>query len=313
MAEPLAFNTIEQLGRAIFATLAPATGVRATGSITVEALGSGEPAILPANTYLLPVIGGQLRDDLVFKTTDEWSLPRGTQEAGVTIKSNVGGLRHNLPAGTVLRFNPTAEGFAATATLDADMTSGSDAGALIKRVAFFEDLDSAAPSSDLFASKIGDRGVMLIWTNSEPVEGAMGGLRQGANRATRTRKFWRESFVLYVVVTRLTGDSARRQEGQVIMQAITRLLTDRMQNDDGEQLSTVGGGVEITNRARLGRSAGHYIYGVQFRANQTLEPAADTRTFARWLRTSYVGAVPGREPPEPIEDLEVVDATDPMP
>lgn len=311
MTEPLAFNTIEQLGRAIFATLAPATGVRATGSITVT--GGASELVLPANTYLLPVIDGQLRDDLVFKTTDDWTVPALAVEPGVTIKSNVGGIRHNLPAGTVFRFNPPVDGIAGVATLDADMTGGSDAGALIRRVAVFEDLDSASPSADLFASKIGDRGVMLIWTNSEPVDGAMGGLRQGANRATRTRKFWRESFVLYVVVTRLTGDSARRQEGQVIMQAITRLLTDRMQNDDGEQLSTVGGGIEITNRARLGRNERHYIYGVQIRANQTLEPAADTRTFARWLRTAYVGAVPGREPPEPIEDLEVVDATDPMP
>lgn len=311
MAEPLAFNTIEQLGRAVFATLAPATGIRATGSVTVT--GGAAELVLPANSYLLPVVDGQLRDDLVFKTADEWTVPPGVAEPGVTIKSNVGGIRHNLPADTVFRFNPPVDGIAATATLDADMTGGSDAGALIKRVAFFEDLDSASPSSDLFASKIGDRGVMLIWTNSEPVDGAMGGLRQGANRATRSRKFWRESFVLYVVVTRLTGDSARRQEGQVIMQAITRLLTDRRQNDDGEQLSTVGGGIEITNRARLGRSASHYIYGVQIRANQTLEPAADTRTFERWVRTNYVGALPGREPPEPIQDLEVVDATDPMP
>lgn len=311
MAEPLAFNTIEQLGRAIVATLAPATGVRATGSITVT--GGAAELVLPANTYLLPIVDGQLRDDLVFKTTDDWTVPALVAEPGVTIKSNVGGIRHNLPAGTVFRFNPPVDGIAGAATLDADMTDGSDAGALIRRVAVFEDLDSASPSHDLFAAKIGDRGVMIIWTNSEPVEGAMGGLRQGANRATRTRKFWRESFVLYVVVTRLTGDSARRQEGQVIMQAITRLLTDRMQNDDGEQLSTVGGGVEVTNRARLGRNERHYIYGVQIRANQTLEPAADTRVFERWLRTSYVGAVPGREPPEPIEDLEVVDATDPMP
>lgn len=309
MPEPLTLNSIERLGRALFATLAPATGVRATGLVTV----AGLAAVLPANTYLIPVVGGQLRDDLLFKTREARAF--SDAPLSVAITSNVGGSRHNLPAGTVFRFNPPldADSFAPTATLDADMLDGSDEGALIRRVAFYEDLDSASPSNDLFVSKIGDRGVMLIWSKSEPAEGAMAGLRQGNNRAGRTRKFWREHFVLYVVVSRLTSDASRRQDGQVITQVITRLLTDRMQNDDGEQLSTVGGGVEITERARLGRSANHYIYGIQLRLNQTLEATPDGRVFAPWLRTSYGGALPGREPPEPIQDLVIVDVLDPMP
>jgi hypothetical protein len=314
MAAPFFPNTIERLGRALLAQLASATGERAVGTITVAALaGVGDPLELPANTYMMPVVDGQLRDDLLFKTANAWTVARGATESGVGIKSNVGGARHNLPAGTLFRFNPPIEGFAATATLDASMTSGSNEGQLIRSVAVYEELDSANPDNDLFAAKVGDRGVMLIWSQSEPVEGAMGGLRQGANRATRSSRFWRESFVIYVVVSRLTGDSARRQDGQMLMATVTGLLTDRMQNDDGEQLSSVGSGVEITHRARLGRSANHYIYGVQLRVNQTLEARIDARTFAPWLRTNYTGALPGRDAPEPIQDLEVVDATDPMP
>lgn len=318
MAEPIALNTIEQLGRALFATLAPATGVRATGSVLVTA-GASDVSISP-NTYLIPVVGGQLRDDLLFKTdrnpagdeAGDWVILAGDTGA-VGIKSNVGGVRHNLPSGTLFRFSPPIDGVPPTATLAADMTNGSDEDQLIRRVAFFEDLDSASPSNDIFASKIGDRGVMLVWAQSEPVEGAISSLRQGANRGSRQRRFWRESFVLYVVVSNLLGDGTRRQDGLIIVQAITRLLTDRLQNDDGEQLSTVGSGVEITDRSRLGRSAHHYIYGIRVRMNQTLEATLDGRTFSPWLRTTYRGALPGREPPEPIQDLVIVDAKDTMP
>lgn len=311
MAEPLVIvNSIERLARALFAALSPATGIRATGLIAVTA--GAADVIVPANTYLMPVVAGQLRDDLLFKTIEDRPLGAGST-ASIAITSNVGGVRHNLPEGTTFRFNPLLEGVLPTAELAADMLDGSDAGALIRRVAFYEDLDAASPSNDLFVSKIGDRGVLLIWSKSEPAEGALAGLRQGANRGSRTVKFWRENYVFYVVVSRLTSDASRRQEGQVILEVITGLLTDRMQNDDGEQLSTIGGGVEITERARLGRSANHYIYGIQLRVNQTLQPQLDGRVFAPWLRTSYVGAAPGREAPEPIQVLAIVDALDPMP
>lgn len=316
MAEPIILNTIERLGRALFATLAPATGTRGTGLITVTALPGAGPVSLPRNSYLIPVVGGNLRPELLFKTAEDWvveAVDVPVSEAGVPIKSNIGGARHNLPEGTLLRFDPPVDGFAPTATLDADMTNASNTGALIRAAGFYEDLDLANPTDDLFAARVGDRGVMLIWSRSEPAEGALGGLRQGSNRATRAARFWREHFVLYVVVSRLTGDAKRRQDGHLIVQAITRLLTDRHQNDDGEQLSTVGSGVEITERTRLGRRANHYIYGIQLRVNQTLESTLTGRTFSPWLRTHYEGTLPGRADPEPGSDLEVVDVTDPMP
>lgn len=311
MAEPLILDSIEQLGRALLATLAPATGVRATGTVTATA-GSAEVEI-PRNSYLMPVVNGKMRDDLLFKTRASWTLAADATEAGIPIISNVGGARHNLPAGTVLRFDPVLEGVERDVTLDADMTSGSDSGQLIRTVGFWEELDLSAPSPDLFAAKIGDSGAMLVWTQSDPVEGSMSGLRQGAARATRNARIWRESFVLYVVAARIASDNDRRQKGKLILQAVTRLLTDRHQNDDGEQLSTIGAGVEITNRARLGRSDKHYIYALTLRVNQTLEAGLSTREYLVWERTRYRGALPEREPPEPIQDLTIVDATDPMP
>jgi hypothetical protein len=311
MAEPIILDSLTLLGRALLACLTPASGVRATGTITATA-GAAEIEI-PKNTYLLPVVGGKMRDDLVFKTSDSWTLPANATESGIPITSNIGGARHNLPDGTRFRFDPPLVGVDLTATLDAAITNGSDEGQIVRTAVFFEELDTGNPTEDLFAAKVGEGGVMLVWTNSDPVDGTMAGLRQGATRATRAARFWRENFVLYVVASGLGGDEARRKPGRLIMQAVTRLLTDRHQNDDGEQLSSVGAGVEITSRARLGRNDRHYIYAMTLRANQTLQPGVDARTFERWTTTHYRGELPGREAPEPIQDLEVVDAVDPMP
>lgn len=308
MAESLTVNTIERLARALLATLTPITGVRATGSVTVTGLDGAE--LLPRNTYLIPVVGGQVRDDLLYKTVAEAGF-RGAGEASIAITSNVGGSRHNLPAGTVFRFDPPVPLFEPTATLEASMTDGSDEGVLLRSVAYFEELDSANPGKDIFSAKLGEfPGAMLIWADSEPAEGALAGLRQGSNRGGRRVKYMRENYVLYVVLGRLAGDSARRQQGTTVLQAITRLLTDRMQNDDGEQLSSVGGGVDITGRARLRRSESHYIYGLRLRVNQALQ-AFETRSFGPWETTRYTGTLPPRDVQE--DPLVILDDTEAMP
>jgi hypothetical protein len=324
MSEPLTLNAIEQLGRALFAQLSSMTGARGTGTVSVTAKAGAPNKVLKANTYLLPVVGGQLREDLVFKvapnpatlepngTGGDWTVAHGSV-APVAIKSNVGGARHNLAAGTVFRFDPIHTDFAETATLTANITNGADTSQLLKRVAFFEDLDSANPAKDIFSAKLGDYpAAMLVWQDSEPAEGLTAGLRQGSTRGARKVRFTRESFVLYVIVGRLSGDEKRRQEGLVVMQAITRLLSDRQRNIDGEQLSSIGAGVEVNQRTRLRRGEKHYIYAMRLRVNQVLEPI-DERTFNAWITTTFAGTLPGRESPEPTADLQVVDVTEAMP
>jgi hypothetical protein len=315
MPEALTDNAIERLGRALLATLTPITGVRATGTVTVTA---GAVAVsIPRNAYLLPVVGGQLRDNLPFKTTEAIEL-EPHESAPVAITSNVGGARHNLVAATPFRFDPPiflphAPSWEPAPVLDETMTDGSDAGALIRSVAIFEDVEEADPAEDSFAAKMGDTpSVVLSWIDSDPVDGTSAGLRTASTRAARGKKFYRENFVLYVRAGHLGGDHFRRREGIVLVQAVTTLLTDRMQNDDGEQLSTVGGGVEITSRAKLGRSTTSYLYGLRLRMSQTIE-RYDTRVFGPWDATRIVSQAPGREAPEPTTPLDLVDDTVDMP
>ncbi len=304
-------NPIERLGRALLAQLSPLTGQRAIGVVTVTATTGGA---LPANTYLLPVVGGQLRDDLPFKTVGTSDPVDPGDPISVPITSNAGGARHNLPAGTVFRFDPPLEGFEPTATLEASMVDAGDAGAVVRKLAWFEDLDSANPGKDIFDSLLLEYpAIMLAWQGSEPAEGTTSGLQQGGTRARRQIRFWREAFVLYVVCGRLRSDSARRQQGLLLMHAVTDLLTDRKQNDDGEQLSDVGAGVDIFARSRYQRRPNCYVYAMRLRANQTVGPAIDRRTWTRWALTALDGALPGRTDPEPTDPLTVVDVDVTMP
>jgi hypothetical protein len=318
MADDITVNHIERLARAILAQLAPLTGARATGVVSVTANSVPGDHRLPANSYLLPVVGGQLRHDLAFKvqpnpaTTDgAWECDT-SETTNVPVTSNVGGKRHNVPADAQFRFDPPVAGFQPTATLEGAMTGGSNTGALAKSVAFFEDLDVSDPSQDLFAAMVELPGLLLIWTGSEPAEGTTAGLRQGSTRQQRGARIIRESFQLYVVSGRLGSDSNRRQEGLVLMQAATRLLTDHMQNRDGEQLSTAGAGLEVNERRRVDRGQQAYLYMIGLRTNQTLL-SFDERTFNVWERTRFELALPAREDPEPTAPFGVVDATEPMP
>lgn len=313
MPDPVDVNTIEQLARAVFGALAPITGHRATGTVRFSALAGAAPVQVPKNTYLRPVVGGALREDLLFKTTADFTIAAGTIEDGLPITSNLGGARHNLAAGTVFRFDPVPAGLGMNAVLGAPMTDGSDAGSLLRSLSFFEDLDASNPSADIFAAMVSVPGLMLTWQRSEPAEGAMAGLGQGQNRASRSAKFFREYFVAYVVVGRLESDPARRKQGLLISIAVSRLLTDRMMNDDGESLSSVGGGVDVTSRARYRRDENRLIYAIAFRVNQTLEKAPDTRFFSPWERTRFRGSLPGNEAPEPTAPIEIVDDTEDMP
>jgi hypothetical protein len=313
MADDLTRDDIEVLERALLATLAPITGARATGSVDVTA---GAVAVsIPANAYLLPVVSGQLRDDLLFKSTEGLDLEPG-DTAPLAITSNVGGSRHNLPSGTVFRFDPPvflphAPSFEPAALLAADMTDGSDVGAWLKAVAVFEDVEELDPSGDMFSAKIGDSPAAIIsWIESEPVDGSSAGLRTSSTRVARGKKAYRESFALYVRAGHLGSDHFRRRQGKVITQAITRLLNDRMQNDDGEQLSAIGGGVEVTSRAKLGRGPTGYLYGLRLRTNVMFE-RVDTRAYSRWTASRMVGSLP--DPSGATEPLDVVDDTVDMP
>jgi hypothetical protein len=325
MPTPVDFDVIEQLARAILGQLAPITGERGTGTATVTNPTPGAIE-LPKNMCLLPVIAGELADDLVFKvapnpaTTDphgvggEWSIPAGGS-LSVALRSNLGGARHNLPAGTVLRFDPLQDGLDETVTLDGAITDGADApddALSVRRAVYYEDLDAAQVERDISAGRLARLpGIMLVWTQSTPAEGRTAGTNQGSTRLADGVRLFAENYRLFVVSATLANDGRRRRDGLRILQAVTRLLTDQQITTDGEQLTAVGS-LEILNRSRFVRGPKHYVYALTLRVNRVIT-RTDTRSFVPWLRTHLQQALPGRTAPEPTTPLVDVDIGVPIP
>ena len=321
MTEPLFLDTIERLARGLFAQLSPLTGERATGAASITALAGG-PQVLPANSYLAPIIGGQLREDLLLKVAPDptTTAPDGTgggweftsaQTRAVAVKSNLGGARHNLALATPLVLLPALSGFQPTAEVATALTGGADG--IVKSAVVFEELRVGSPEADVFASRTqATPSLMLTWQTTQPAEGQTVGMNQGNTRLGRDVRAMQETFDLSVIAGDLTSDYQRRKDGLLVLQAATRLLSDCMRNIDGEVLSSVGSGVKIGRRYRVLRNERLYVYGMTLSCNQTLQPI-DSRTFNAWLKVRLRAALPGREAPEPTAPLTIVDVQDVIP
>jgi hypothetical protein len=325
MATPIDFDVIEALARAVLGQLSPLTGTRGTGTMTVGNP-SGAAVELEPNMYLLPVVNDELADDLVFKVAPNpatalpygkggaWTIPPGGS-LSVDVRSNLGGARHNLPAGTRLRFDPLIADLDDEAILDGAISDGADRaeGELaLRRAVYYEDLDGAAVERDIAGGRLAQLpGAMLVWTQSTPYEGRTAGTNQGSTRIADGIRGFAENYRLFVVSSSVASSGKRRSDGVRLLQAITRLLSDQQVTDDGEQLTSLGS-LEIINRNRFARTERHYVYALTFRMNRIVT-RTDTREFVPWLRTRLRQALPGRDAPEPTTPLTVVDVGVPIP
>jgi hypothetical protein len=329
VADPLNHNAIETLARRVFAHLWPLTGTRASGTATFSAPAGPAPVTLTKNAYLLPIVGGEAVDHRLYKvsanpaTADgSWVIPAGGS-LSVAVHSNIGGGQMNLPATARLRFDPKYPGLDQVGDLDAAITNGTNLcsslfgdaegeEALLKRMVFWQQMQTAESAQEFFRAASGDFPAMLmIWTRSVPMQGRTTGGAQGNTRAGRGQRIFREGFECFIGSGSLQGASKRRSQAMTAMQAATMLLSDSQHNVDGETLSSVAG-LEITSRRFAVAEQAHYIYQFGFDANATYERVL-RRTFGPWDLNHIQVLVPGREAPEPTGELELVDVTDPMP
>jgi hypothetical protein len=331
VSTPIDYDIIEQLARAVFGQISPITGTRATGTVRVDNTGATD-AVIAQNSYLLPVVGshagpgmGELREDLVFKTRPnpatakphgmggEWTVPAG-ESRDVEIWSNLGGVRHNLRATTLLRWDPPQFDLGPTVTLNAAMTDGADrlpGEVAVQRAIYFEELDSVSAEKDLQDARLNQLpAVMLMWQQSTPAEGRTAGTNQGSTRLAEGARLFAENFRLYVIVGDHSSDKRRRSGGLTVLQALTRLLSDQQQTRDFERICAVGS-LEILSRARLSRGERHYIYSLSMRLNRVIN-RLEERTFTPWLKTHLQATLPG-DPATVTDDMLRVDVLDPNP
>jgi hypothetical protein len=290
------------------------TGVRSSGSIVVRTSGT-EPVFLPGNVSLIPIINGAAREDLAFKTklgpnkvriengipkkepgqpedlTDWWLIqPGGTL---VDIHSIVGGKRHNLPAGTKFVFDPVYPGIAPECELYDSTTGGEDPTHFggCKGVAFFEQMNGAAPDLDAFRAQVGGLpAVVFVWDGTEPADGTTQSMvDRGASRVGTYRAMFKENFNVFVMSQRMDSGPMRRAEGLRLLEDVTHCLVDR-QVVDGRRFSNPG--IQVRTRSRLSGADDRYrtmfIYLLQISVVNVIEPRDGGQVFHPWLRVHNV-------------------------
>jgi len=303
---------IIEIARDLMSAISPVTGVRGTGQIMVRPKG-GAQVFLPRNWYLMPIVNGAVREDLLFKVdqgsnravypdgkrkkanenepdADSWWTiqPGGSM---VNIVSLVGGRRFNLPKNTKFVFDPLNNDLETEAILQAPITNGSDPVHFggCKSVVQFEQLNAPSASLDAFRASVGKLpAVVIVWDGSEPADGTtQSSIDRGRTRVGQTSQLFKERFNLFVLVERLDSSAVRSSEGLKLLEDITNWLTD-LQSVDGEVFSSPTG-IQIRGRSRIaGDNAAYqsmFIYALQISVTSCIRPY-DSRTFSPWLRTN---------------------------
>src|SRR5262245_6762781 len=211
-------------------------GTRSSGTALVHA--SGPPTSLPANSYAVPILDGQLVFDALIKTapnTADPAAPDTTVSAGgvsVPIRSAVAGAQVNLPSGTVLRWDPPIQGVEPTSSIEAPGLAGGSHATFFgsaKQIAMYESLGAATAASDLFAAKVGRfPAFVLRWEGKDQVGETV--------RVGRGRTLFRHNWVLAIVTSRSDSQESRAAEGLELLEGAMALLSDRC-DLDGEVFS----------------------------------------------------------------------------
>lgn len=276
--------------RAILSLMQPMNGDIATGVASCAALTA--PTVLPKNTYLLPILGGQIRPEYLFKTTTDTNV--GVTLTAFPIKSILGNQDHNLPIGTKLVFDPPVEGLPQSATVSTACT-----GALlytgfgsVRTVKLYESIPAGDLNEKLFNADAETPALILTWMGSGETDPAGRGVAHMEDR-----------WMLYAISARSTSDHSRRAEGLYILDEATEWLFDRS-HVDKECFSTPAN-IEITGRDRLAINPTTYAYTLSFKTQRTVSKR-DRRVFPKWDTTTLTApTTTGNGDPVPLVELEL--------
>lgn len=308
-------SSIKNLQRAILAVCQPLSGTRASGTVTVTAVGAD--VTLPRNTYAVPIIRGKHRSDLVFKTAtgpnDDKSWTVTSAGTDVDFISNIGGDIYNISDGTRMEFDPPIwNGQIASSVVNGDFTGGvsrSDFLA-INDMVIIEHITGPNRQLDLRRSE--SKGIppwlVIGWSNSEPADGSTVTHNVRGTRVDNTNILYREIFQLFLIVSRAESLHIRSEQAMYILDALTALLTDNHMVD-GISISNPSG-LQIISRSREQMPQAVYQRYEAFRIDiSAMGPYCrqDDREYNDWLLTNIDVEKP-QDPPLPNQgDLTMVD------
>jgi hypothetical protein len=282
--------SILHLARLIQAVCQPITGERASGTVVLKSA-TDDPVQLDFGLALFPIVNGSTRYDLPFKIARNPAVAKGTwtvPTAGtpIPIFSNIGGARHNLPAGTRFvidqPFKPELRSKPVTQT---GTSGGEDPTGDLSLYQFvtYESFGSK-PSLELFQSDIGGKfpAAIMTWVESEPADGLASSAVTRPTHRGRGEMSYAEIFEILIISSRSDSEVERRGQGLRILDEMSGLLIDR-QSVDGEGFSSPGG-IHIKRRYRASNGTeGFYkvfqVFGLQISVTSTIEQR-DTREYA---------------------------------
>lgn len=302
---PVAFERV-LAKRALLSALGPLAGLRAEGTVTATAIGGD--VVLPPFTYGIPIIGGKAVLARAVKV-----LPSGTDARGqplghtitsagvdVPVRAVVGGSAGNLPAGTVILWQPLPVGLAPRGVVDAGGITGgvSQPGpGRCARVVAFEALDRTNADRIWEAAGEGFPAIVIARTGSTPLD-----------VATVNHTLRQHAFLVYVVAANLAGNDERAEEGELLLDAIESTL-DGLADVEGEVFSGPPCELGAETRERP-RSPNVHVWSIEVRTYHALNRIdvrlSDGVSWQPWETTRIEVAAPA----EGAQDAHtVVDVT----
>lgn len=278
--------------RALLSCLGPLAGPRATGTVTATA--SGAAVELPAGTYGIPLIDGDFIHARMVKTLptgrDANGDPIGTtitsSGTSVAVRAVAGGPSGNLPAGTVILWQPPTVGVAARGVVaTGGITGGTNTPGpgVAARVVTFESLGAGATVRNFWEAKGDGFPAVLIARVGSSVDQIT-----RINEALRSHRFR-----VYVVTARQEGDDERVEEAEHLLDAIESILQG-IADVDGEVFS--GPPVETGEEAREQSAPNATVFSLACTVHYAL-PRQDVRegdgeSWATWATTRIRVAAP---------------------
>lgn len=282
-------NTTE-IARNIQGAMQPLMGPAATGQLLVLATGSDAP--LPKGAKAVPVVGDALLEQgMVFVRANPAS-PDGAwtvTAAGtlVAVEALHGGSTANLPAGTDYRWDPPLAGIEATSAAEAPgITGGSfhtTLGAL-RQARMYRELARVGAETFFRAQLSEFPGVALAWESTTPLDGALAaapGPRTA--RVGRGRFLSRDTWILWIVTSRLDSTAARSQEADELRDLVIDTLLDARCVRGVLPVSQSPGATLLDARV-FAVFPTSYVDVVRFGTVRTRQ-RIDTATYNPWLRT----------------------------
>lgn len=281
-----------EIAYGIIAALAPLTGDRAAGSITVRAGGPDAP--VPIHSFGIPIRVSEAGTEFL-----DWKFPirtvqaRTATAAGVAVScvANVGGAKTNLAAGTRVRWFPSITGIEESSVVAAGgMVGGTEplADGALRSLVWYQDIPSSGPiAEDLIRAAVAKTpGAILYWGGSAGDDVA------GNGRAVR-----KDRWGVIVVVDNVQSFEARAQLGLSLIDLVASLLVDRsgvlvpgLGSEPHHAMVVSSPGIKISGRRQRQTFGNLYAFEVTFETHTGyagIDGGATEAVVNDWLRTRY--------------------------